>query len=576
MVATILGLLALPAPALGADMGIEAFTTTSSDHSAGGHPDLSTSFTLSEPGVDQAAKNVLFEAPEGIFGNPYAVTHCVSADFALDRCPTDSQAGLITVYANYEGDEHHLMGTAPIFAVEPLGGQTALFAFTVPQLHIPIDIPVAVRTGDDYGLRFTVQEISQLTPLAGADLTFWGFPADSSHDPERFPKGVPGEPSNCPGVADTSCITQPLAAAIPVRPLTDNPTTCSGVLETKLIVQTYQDPDDPVTATSSYPETVECDLEVFNPVLYASPTTNEADSASGLNLDLSAPQFLGFANSPSEVKSVEVTLPPGLTINPDAADGQTACSDGLANFGTEGPAECPDTSKIGTFAIGTQALPSSLLGSVYIGEPKPGNQYRLVLVAAGFGINAKLVGTVRPDPATGQVTVYFEDLPQVPFDDFQLHLFSSDRGLMATPTHCTIYEVEAHFFPWNPVLADQTSSQVFGLTSGPHGSLCPGQKRPFNPRLGAGTSNPAAGAFSDFTLNQLLPRWGNRRRGAEPRPRRAGRSELPGLQPGRHHQRRRRPRHTSLPRRRQDVPRRAVQGRSPEPGGGHPCPRRSL
>ena len=100
----------------------------------------------------------------------------------------------------------YLLGTAPIFDVEPQGDQTALFAFIVPTLNIPINIPVAVRTGGDYGLRFTVQDISQSTPLAGADLTFWGFPADSSHDAQRFPKGSPGNPSNCPGLADTSCL----------------------------------------------------------------------------------------------------------------------------------------------------------------------------------------------------------------------------------------------------------------------------------------------------------------------------------------------------------------------------------
>src|SRR5262249_1554238 len=44
------------------------------------------------------------------------------------------------------------------------------------------------------------------------------------------------------------------------------------------------------------------------------------------------------------------------------------------------------------------------------------------------------------------------------------------------------------------------STQVFGLTSGPHRSLCPAEIRPFRPRLVAGTSNPVAGSFSDFTL----------------------------------------------------------------------------
>jgi hypothetical protein len=499
LICALLGLNVLAGEA-DASLNVESFSTTSSNHEAGGHPDLSTSFRLSEPGVSEAARNVIFQAPEGIFGNPYAITHCTSSDFALDQCPSDSQAGLITVYSNYEGETHKLLGTAPIFDIEPLGEQTALLAFNVPTLNIPINIPVVVRTSSDYGLTFTVQEISQSTPLAGADLTIWGFPALDAHNGERFPKGSLGKPSNCPGVADTSCIASPTAANIPVRPLTDNPTTCAGPLVTKLTVRTYQDPENPTTVEGTYPATTNCDLEVFNPVLYASPTTSATDSASGLNLELSAPQFLGFANSPSEVKSATVTLPPGFTINPDAADGQTACSDELANFDTEGPAQCPDGSKIGTFGIGTQALPGTLDGSVYIGEPRPGNQYRLFLVASGFGINAKLIGSVRPDPETGQLTIFFEGLPQVPFDDFQLHLFSSDRGLMATPTHCTVYEVNAHFFPWNSVLPDQRSSQVFSLDSAPGGALCPGETRPFHPRLVAGTSTPTAGAYSDFTL----------------------------------------------------------------------------
>ena len=137
---------------------------------------------------------------------------------------------------------------------------------------------------------------------------------------------------------------------------------------------------------------------------------------------------------------------------------------------------------------------------MYIGEPKPGDQYRLFEIASGFGINAKFVGSIKPDPTTGQLTAYFEDLPQVPFDDFQLHLFASDRGLMATPTACTIYTTKAEFYPWNTALAEQGSSQTFGLESGPHGTSCPGRVRPFNPGLVAGTSNPDAGSFSSFTL----------------------------------------------------------------------------
>ncbi len=243
-----------------------------------------------------------------------------------------------------------------------------------------------------------------------------------------------------------------------------------------------------------------CEKETFKPLLQGQPTTNETDSAAGLDLELSAQQFEGFAASPSEIKSAIVTLPEGLTINPDAADGQRACRDVEANFDSEGPANCPDNSKIGTISVGSPTLDGRLNGSLYFGEPKPGDQYRLFMIFDGFGMHAKLVGSVQPNPATGQITAHFENLPQVPFEDFDIHLFASDRGLVATPIGCRVYNLVGRFFPWNETLPDQNSSQFFSLDSGPHGSPCPGPLRPFHPRLEAGTSNPNAGAFSNFHL----------------------------------------------------------------------------
>ena len=178
-------------------------------------------------------------------------------------------------------------------------------------------------------------------------------------------------------------------------------------------------------------------------------TTAEADAPSGLNLRLIAKQVLGHTNSPSQLRSAYVTLPVGLSVNPDAADGQSACSDADAEFGTDLPSHCPDNSKIGTVEVHTPALNGPLKGALYIGEPKPGNQYRLFMLFDGFGIHAKLAPDIVPDPKTGQVKVSLTDLPQVPFEEFDLHLFASDRGLMATPTRCTLYGAEGEFVPWN-------------------------------------------------------------------------------------------------------------------------------
>ena len=470
---------------------------------AGGHPDLVTSFSLQAPGAPEAAKNVLFDAPTGVFGNPRAITQCLAAEFALDQCSSDTQAGLITIHANYKGNPDYLLGTAPIFSIAPEPSETARFAFVVPLLDIPISIPVTVRTTSDYGLRFTVQDITQLAPLASAKLTLWGFPAEETHRVERFPKGEVGSPTGCPEEEGTACnvkngITRD---SILPQPLTDNPTTCTGqALTSTLEVETYAVPKPRSTQEATYPPIEGCENQVFKPVLQASPTTAETDSASGLNVDLKSPQFLTHASEPSEIKRATVTLPAGFTINPDAADGQTECKEPEAEFSSEGPAHCPDTSKIGTFSIGTPALPERLEGSVYLGEPKPGDQYRLFETASGFGMNIKFVGSVRPNPTTGQLTAEFPNLPQAPFEDFQLHLFSGERALMATPTACTIYTVSAEFYPWDTSQAEQESSQTFGLDEGPHGTECPGQVRPFTPSLEAGTFDATAGGFSSFNL----------------------------------------------------------------------------
>ena len=301
-----------------------------------------------------------------MFGNPNAIGTCSSSDFSLYQCPAVAQAGIISVRGNYLGIQDNLLGTAPVYVLEPRSEtETARFGFIVPILNIPISIPVAVRTASDYGLRMTVSDITQQIPIAGFNLTIWGFPSRSTHDEERFARGEPGKPSNCPASFDATC-TGPHSASIPLVPLTDNPTVCTGQpLPISLDVQTYQDQAHPSHADAVYPPTTDCEKETFNPVLNIDVTNHSADSPAGLELQLKAPQFVGTAASPSQIRSATLTLPQGLTINPDAADGQTACPEADANFGSEGPAHCPDSSKIGNFDIGSAALNGPLTGSLY-------------------------------------------------------------------------------------------------------------------------------------------------------------------------------------------------------------------
>ncbi len=483
-----------------AAMQITEFETTSSSTLAGAHPNLVTRFKLDRGGSGEVARNVTFEAPQGLFGNPRALLACGAVDFAQQQCPPNSQAGVITIRADYEGQENFLLGTAPVYAVEPGPEEAARFSFYVPVLNIPVAIPVTVRSASDYGLRFTVSGITQAVPLTEAAISFWGFPSATEHEPQRFPKGTPGHPAGCPELADTSCIATPTRSSMPELPFTGNASVCAGPQKTLLEVETYQRPGQTVTAQASYPPITECERQTFRPVAQARLTTDEADSPSGLDLEFTIPQAQTHAASPSSLKAAELIFPEGLTINPDAADGQRSCSDAQAGFGKEVLGGCPDNSKVGTVTLSSESLPGSLEGSVYLGEPLPGETYRLFLIADGYGLHVKLVGKLIPNPATGQLRTQFENLPQLPLEKFAMHIFASDRGVFATPIHCAVYAVTTHLFPWNTMQADQSSKFGLSVTSGPGGKACPASVLPFAPTLNAGTNNARAGSFSSFTL----------------------------------------------------------------------------
>jgi hypothetical protein len=504
LVLAVLSFAAMAAPAAApASQAITEFEVGSSDQRAGGHPDLITRLRLDKPGQPEIAKNVTINLPEGIFGNPGAVFKCRASVFVLNECTAGSQIGLISIIANYEGNPNKILGTAPLYNMETVSeDEAARIAFVVPTIDIPVVIPIEVRNNSDLGLKLSVNSISQTLALTQAAMTVWGFPADEDHDANRFYPGSPGAPPGCPGSLQVDCLSPPNArAGIVVKPYIDNPSVCTGEpLPVTVDVVTYQDPV-PSSKESDFPATTDCENQRFDPVLNLGLTTNETDAPSGLDIQLKATQFLtGVAPSASTLRSGTLTLPEGLTINPDAADGQISCADAQARFKSLLPGNCPDNSKIGTLEVVTPALDDPLIGSLYIGEPLPGNQYRAFMIFDGQGIHAKLVVEIHPDPGTGQLTMSLTDIPQVPFEEFNLHLFASDRGLIATPTFCRIYSATGRLTPWNASLATQTSSPIVSAISGPKGAPCPGQVRPFNPRLVAGTSTPVAGDFSAFTL----------------------------------------------------------------------------
>ncbi len=490
---------ASPAPAA---TGITSFTASPSTTQAGGHPNLNVEAhwldradSPADPCFCDDARVLSFHYPTGFIGNPHALPVCTLTEFNLNSCPESSQVGIV----------HFGVGTGPLYNMETHPDQAGLLALVLPLINAPAFIDLSGRTESDYGLDSTSAPIIHLFPAINAlGFTIWGVPAAPSHDLRRFHTPLIGiGVCNAPGEIDLGIpcdggTVTGASSTVPPAPYLQNPTTC-GVPLTAGMDLTYYN-GDAHHADYPWPATTGCQQLSFNPSLTAVPTTDRADSPSGLDINLRVPQNQSPGTpSPSEIRSNVVTLPPGFSINANAADGKAACADAETGIGTRGPASCPEFSKVGTLSLDVASLPGPISGALYLGEPEPGDRYRLVLAADGFGTHVKLVGLVRPDPQSGQLVASF-DLPQANLQEVSLHLFGSERGLLATPTRCGTYPVSARFVPWDSDLPTQTSLSFFTIDSGPNGGPCPNGRRPFAPVVRAGSANSTAGAHAPFAL----------------------------------------------------------------------------
>jgi hypothetical protein len=475
---------------------IRTFEVEPSLTQAGGHPDVRISYA-GESRTDPNRPELICQCndpqdldislPAGFIGNPHATPQCKAADFAREECAADSQVGLLEYTVELGGGVPLTFPREPVYNTIPKPEQAGLLSVTLTPglLGFPLYTVLSSRTGSDYGLNANTDGLERPLPIQRIKQDLWGVPADPIHDPNRY--------------ASLKLFERGAPSSSPLTPFLQNPGVCNTDLSAKVLVRGYDGSVN--SAESDWPQSTGCDLLTFNPSLSARPTTTDTDSASGVDINLTVPQLLSPTfPSPSEIKAATVTLPEGFSINPNAADGKTSCSDISAKFGSEDEAQCPEYAKVGTATIDSSALPAPLPGAIYIGEPQAGDRYRIFLTANGFATHIKLAGTVKPNPVTGQIVASFENLPQSPLTAFNMHFFGAERGFLATPTQCGSYPVKSTFVPWDNELPSQSATQFFELDAGPGGQPCPGPVRSFRPRFTASSAHNQAGAHSPFTI----------------------------------------------------------------------------
>jgi hypothetical protein len=479
--------------------GIATFTNTFEDPFggsplvAGGHPDVRVRLDFVENGKNVTAgqiRDIEVDQPAGFYGNPQAVPTCDMAQLIANDglCDPAAQVGVFL----YDGLRF------PVYSMQTPDEQTAVLAVVI--LSFPAKIVITSRTDGDFGLTAKLSNINQALPLTHSTLTLWGAPADPVHDPDRM----------------LSIFSGGAHAEIPVKPFLTLPPRCEP-MTTTIRVRSWQGLSD--TASETTPPLEGCEDLEFQPSLKARPTTDVADSPSGLEAVLHIPQNLEDPDQPSSAlpKTVEATLPEGLVINPSGGNGLEGCSPGQIGLTTpvgagdplftKAKGACPDASGIGRVEVDTPAFPDPLEGRVYTMTPHDnpfGTLLGIYLVIEGHGLIVKQAGKVIADPRTGRLTTTFDQIPQLPFENIRLDFDGGAVGILRTPATCGPYATTSTITAWSspetPAIDDK---DTYAINRAPNGQGCASSEAqlPHSPSFEGGTTDPIAGLYRPFGIH---------------------------------------------------------------------------
>jgi hypothetical protein len=460
------------------------------------------------------------DLPPGFLADPTAVGECSAAAFAVGACPRSSQVGFIELKTQtLESTVSATTGvdslTLPVFNLIHPGGVLNDLAFTV--ISNPVHLRSVLDPAAGYAITTEVPDINETFDPFSQKLTLWGVPADPVHDFQRCAAGRGLDTAKaCPSDG-------------PLSPFLTMPFQCGADMSMRFHrydswqhIGDYGEPIDRDLGQFS-----DCDQIPFEPSVSIAPTTNAADSPSGLDLQIDLPQHEGCDPGPpvgceiatSPLRDATVTLPAGLTVNPASANGLDACTPAQISLGTNAPVTCPDGSKVASVQVTTPALPDPVAGTVYLATPH-NNPFDSLL--AGYivfsdpdrGLLVKIPGEITADPASGQLTGTFEENPQLPFSQFQLHFKGGAHSTLITPKACGNYSAAADFSPWSGN-ADVAPTSQFAIVQSPGGGSCPASEAelPNSPGFDAGPISPVSKSYSPFVLH-LRRQDGSQRFGA--------------------------------------------------------------
>ncbi len=484
---------------------------------AGGHPHVfSVNLSVSTEmrgtaltGVDGGQRDVYTYLPRGMIINPTATPRrCAEVLIEAFDCPANTQIGVANVLTAVLTPT---IFAEPVYNMEPAPGKASNFGLNV--FGYQVHIEGGVRPGD-YTEMAETRGIPNLQrkPAMGIQLLLWGDPSAPSFD---YVRRSPN--SGCPFTPGFLCpVPEQDTAALSM------PTSCAEVSTGESEAFSYEHPNGPpakrqdVMRDSSGNEIgiTGCAGVEFKPTLKARPTTNVADSPSGLDVDLEVPQTSSLSQrATAHLRKAEVTLPEGLVINPSGANGLSGCSSaqiGIDNATAvpngNAPA-CPATSRIGSIEVESALVDHPLPGSVYAAMPGDNPFGSLLAIYAVVedpraGLLVKLPGHVVADPNTGRLVATFDNNPQLPFSHFKLNFFGGAHGVLRTPATCGNYSTTSSLTPWSAPDSGPPAAAKdnYSISAPPAGGSC-GSTLTNAPSLDAGVVSPVASKYTPFVLH---------------------------------------------------------------------------
>jgi hypothetical protein len=497
-----------------------SFHITSSSYQAGAHANWTATFDFKHNAAGETfndLKDTIVNLPAGFMGNAnkFSFPTCTDAQLVGTKpqeseCPPASQVGTISFYLRVKNVP--VLSTFPVYNMEVTNfGVTAELGFNA--IIIVQFLDVTVRPGDS-GITVTAPHTNDTAEPRDITLTTWGLPASHEHDAERgracFEQGIEGV-ATCDGGNEE--------AGTAVEPFLANPTSC-GMFHASMQADSWGEQGKWTSEESEVGPFTGCERIHFDPSIKADPTTNSAESPSGLDVSLEVPQTWENPEvlATSTLKDTRVVLPEGYTVNPSAGSGLVGCTP--QEYETETaftqPGEgCPAESKLGKVEIETPVLSEKIKGNVYIAQPydnrpefgspeHPGGSLLALYIVAKApdrGVIVKAAGKIEANPVTGQLVTTFDDTPQQPFNRIALEFTQGTTSPLVSPSVCGSYTVLAELTPWSAPSEPRYLSNSFQIERGIHGGACPtGGIPPFKPTVIAGAEDNAAANYSPFYL----------------------------------------------------------------------------